>query len=53
VHRAVNTGTVAYEEVVMFFLESPGITPQPPPADGFDAETRNGGERDHSRSPDL
>lgn len=29
VHRAVNTGAMPYEEVVMFFLESPGVTPQP------------------------
>jgi hypothetical protein len=29
VHRAVNTGTTPYEEVVTFFLGSPGIEPQP------------------------
>ncbi len=29
VHRGVNAGTITYEEVVMFFLPSPGIDPQP------------------------
>lgn len=28
-HRAVNIGTAPYEEVVMFFLDRPGIDPQP------------------------
>lgn len=28
-HRGVNTGTVPYEEVVTFFLDPPGIEPQP------------------------
>jgi quercetin dioxygenase-like cupin family protein len=30
VHRGVNTGTSTYEEVVLFFLDPPGIDPQPP-----------------------
>jgi hypothetical protein len=29
VHRGVNAGAVPYEEVAVFFLESPGIEPQP------------------------
>jgi hypothetical protein len=29
VHRAVNTGSTTYEEVVTFFLSVPGIAPQP------------------------
>jgi len=29
VHRAVNTGSTPYEEVVTFFLGSPGLNPQP------------------------
>jgi hypothetical protein len=29
VHRAVNVGTVPYEEVVLFFLDAPGKDPQP------------------------
>jgi len=28
-HRAVNTGSSTYEEVVTFFVEPPGIDPQP------------------------
>jgi hypothetical protein len=29
VHRAVNAGTVPYEEVVVFFLDRPDDIPQP------------------------
>ena len=29
VHRAVNTGSTPYEEVVTFFLSVPGLAPQP------------------------
>lgn len=29
IHRGVNTGSVPYEEVVMFFLDTPGMNPQP------------------------
>ena len=29
VHRAVNTGSTTYEEVVTFFLSAPGIAAQP------------------------
>ena len=29
VHRAVNVGTVPYEEVTIFFLDRPGAVPQP------------------------
>jgi hypothetical protein len=29
VHRGINAGTTTYEEVVMFFLDPPGIDPQP------------------------
>jgi quercetin dioxygenase-like cupin family protein len=29
VHRAVNAGTTPFEEIVMFFLHSPGADPQP------------------------
>lgn len=28
-HRAVNTGATPYEEVVTFFLKTPGMDPQP------------------------
>ena len=28
-HRGINAGTVPYEEVIMFFLEEPGLEPQP------------------------
>lgn len=29
VHRGFNAGTTPYEEVVMFFLDTPGMDPQP------------------------
>src|SRR5262245_50579737 len=29
VHRAVNTGSTTYEEVVTFLLSAPGLEPQP------------------------
>src|SRR6266498_3502447 len=29
VHRGINTGTVPYEEVIMFFIDEPGMEPQP------------------------
>lgn len=29
VHRGINIGTVPYEEVVIFFLDKPGVEPQP------------------------
>ena len=29
VHRGINTGSCPYEEVVTFFLDSPGMGPQP------------------------
>jgi hypothetical protein len=29
VHRAVNVGSVTYEEVAVFFLDRPGAIPQP------------------------
>ena len=29
VHRAVNAGLVPYEEVIIFFLDKPGMEPQP------------------------
>lgn len=29
VHRGVNSGTAPYEEVVTFFLPTPGVDPQP------------------------
>ena len=28
-HRGVNVGATAYEEVVMFLLDVPGVDPQP------------------------
>ena len=31
VHRGVNAGATPYEEVVAFFLDSPGAEPQPAP----------------------
>jgi hypothetical protein len=31
VHRGLNTGTVPYEEVVIFFLDNPDMEPQPEP----------------------
>ena len=32
VHRALNTGAGAYEEVVLFFRPDPSVDPQPAPA---------------------
>jgi hypothetical protein len=29
IHRAVNVGTVPYEEVTVFFLDHPDVIPQP------------------------
>jgi hypothetical protein len=29
VHRGVNTGSTTYEEVVTFYLDAPGVDPQP------------------------
>lgn len=29
VHRAVNTGKVPYEEIIIFFIDKPGLEPQP------------------------
>ena len=29
VHRGINAGTVMYEEVIVFFIDQPGIEPQP------------------------
>jgi hypothetical protein len=29
VHRGINTGRVPYEEVIIFFLDEPGMEPQP------------------------
>jgi hypothetical protein len=29
VHRGINSGTIPYEEVIIFFLEEPGMEPQP------------------------
>lgn len=29
VHRGINAGKVPFEEVIMFFLEEPGMEPQP------------------------
>jgi hypothetical protein len=29
VHRGVNAGSSVYEEIVLFFLDEPGIDPQP------------------------
>ncbi|HSL42898.1 MAG TPA: hypothetical protein VK897_05665 [Anaerolineales bacterium] len=29
VHRGINTGTVPYEEVIVFFTDTPGMEPQP------------------------
>ena len=29
VHRGINTGNVPYEEVIVFFLDVPGLEPQP------------------------
>lgn len=31
VHRGINTGSVPYEEVIVFFLDEPGMEPQPEP----------------------
>jgi hypothetical protein len=31
VHRGVNADSAPYEEVVMFFLQRPGMEPQPEP----------------------
>ena len=33
VHRGINAGTVPYEEVIMFFIEEPGMEPQPQAGD--------------------
>jgi hypothetical protein len=29
VHRGINAGTVPYEEVITFFIDTPGMEPQP------------------------
>jgi hypothetical protein len=29
IHRAINTGKVPYEEVIIFLIDQPGIEPQP------------------------
>lgn len=29
VHRGINVGTIPYEEVIMFFIDEPGMEPQP------------------------
>ena len=29
VHRGINAGSVPYEEVIVFFLNTPGMEPQP------------------------
>lgn len=29
VHRGINAGSTTYEEVIMFFLDTPGLDPQP------------------------
>jgi hypothetical protein len=29
VHRGINIGSVPYEEVIMFFIDEPGMEPQP------------------------
>jgi hypothetical protein len=29
VHRAINVGKVRYEEVIIFFIDNPGLEPQP------------------------
>jgi hypothetical protein len=29
VHRGLNVGSVPYEEVIMFFIDQPGMEPQP------------------------
>lgn len=31
VHRAINTGKVPYEEIIVFFIDKPGMEPQPEP----------------------
>jgi len=31
VHRAINIGNVPYEEVIIFFIDKPGMEPQPEP----------------------
>ena len=33
VHRGINTGTIPYEEVIIFFTETPGMEPQPETGD--------------------
>jgi hypothetical protein len=29
VHRGINAGTVPFEEVIVFFIDEPGMEPQP------------------------
>jgi hypothetical protein len=29
IHRGINAGNVPYEEVIIFFLDEPGMEPQP------------------------
>lgn len=29
IHRGINAGSTTYEEVIMFFLNTPGLEPQP------------------------
>ena len=31
VHRAINVGKLPYEEVIIFFVDKPGMEPQPEP----------------------
>jgi hypothetical protein len=33
VHRGINAGTVPYEEVIVFFIDTPGLEPQPEAGD--------------------
>ena len=33
VHRGINAGTIPYEEVIIFFTETPGMEPQPEAGD--------------------
>ena len=41
-HRGVNVGTTTYEEVVTFYLEHPGMDPQPEYRESGDRPTGNG-----------
>lgn len=43
VHRGINTGSIPYEEVVTFYLDQPGLEPQPQADDPARSSTVSSG----------